>query len=805
VIKNQPNLKKMRTNYLWGILLISFITQAQTEIVGTVIDANYQPVPGTTIIVEETDISVVCDFNGVFKFYTIKDFPITVTATGTGFEPTSFTLDNKESPAIITLKKLNLLDEIVISASRTPERVFESPVSIENFGLRQIKNTPSADFYSGLESLKGVDFNTISVVLKTINTRGFSNFVNTRFVQFVDGMDTSPPALNFVAGNLTGLSELDVKSIEIIPGTSSALYGANTFNGALFMKSKSPFEYQGISSYYRGGVTSQEVAKTNYFQDLGVRMAKAFSKKIAGKFNVAYANGKDWLAGDDTDILSRGVDRSAPDYNGTNIYGDEVGIPLASLVPPLLEAGVLQPEQAAILRDITVTRTGYREAVLQNNQFYSFKFDTSLHYRPFENDLEIIYNGRFNRGNSLLSNATRTALRDFTVIQNKLEVRNDNFFVQGYITQDDAGDTYDMLFTALNINNAWKDNGTWASEYALGYLNFLGTLGEEQAHIRAREIADQGRLEPGTAEFDEAFERVTSTADFTNGSRFVDKSKFTHFNGNYNLNHLINGFADIQVGGSFRKFRLNSLGTFLTDQPDDPIKYSEFGIYLQTQKQFFNNRLKLTGSVRYDKSQLFEGNISPRFAIGYTAGKEKNHNLRASAQTGFRNPTAQDLFGGNDNGLIFLTGSALTNLDRVALTLPLRSNPEVEVTITPRQAYENSFSLSSVRAGAPQKSNLKPVEPERITSFEVGYRAKVNKVVFDISGYYNVYRNFIAYKDVVVPLYGSVDQAVAMTDLTAFGALQNRDIKLFTASTNSSVEINSLGFLAGITGNVFGL
>jgi outer membrane receptor protein involved in Fe transport len=57
-------------------------------------------------------------------------------------------------------------------------------------------------------------------------------------MQLVDGMDNSP-LLNFVLGNLIGLSEIDVQSVELLPGASSALYGANAFNGVLFMTSKS--------------------------------------------------------------------------------------------------------------------------------------------------------------------------------------------------------------------------------------------------------------------------------------------------------------------------------------------------------------------------------------------------------------------------------------------------------------------------------------------------------------------------------------------------------------------------------------
>jgi hypothetical protein len=51
---------------------------------------------------------------------------------------------------------------------------------------------------------------------------------NTRFMQLVDGMDNSSPLLNFVLGNLIG-SEIDVQSVELLPGASSAFVWCQCF------------------------------------------------------------------------------------------------------------------------------------------------------------------------------------------------------------------------------------------------------------------------------------------------------------------------------------------------------------------------------------------------------------------------------------------------------------------------------------------------------------------------------------------------------------------------------------------------
>ena len=136
-----------------------------------------------------------------------------------GYETQKITVGS-DAVYSISLVAGNALDEIVVSASRTPERIMESPVTVERMDSRAIKNTSAPSFYDGLENLKGVDVNTNSLTFKSVNTRGFATFANVRFVQLVDGMDNASPELNFAVGNFLGMNELDVKSVELLPGAS---------------------------------------------------------------------------------------------------------------------------------------------------------------------------------------------------------------------------------------------------------------------------------------------------------------------------------------------------------------------------------------------------------------------------------------------------------------------------------------------------------------------------------------------------------------------------------------------------------
>jgi hypothetical protein len=136
----------------------------------------------------------------------------------------------------------------------------------------------------------------------------------------------------------------------------------------------------------------------------------------------------------------------------------------------------------------------------------------------------------------------------------------------------------------VNINRAWKDDNTWFGEYTGTYVQAtLGGATNEQAHAAARAQAETGRFLPGTPEFQAAFNRSINDPDLSTGSKFQDASKYYHADANYNFSHLID-FAEIQIGGSYRQYSLNSSGTIYTDF-DGPIDYSEFGVYTQIQKR----------------------------------------------------------------------------------------------------------------------------------------------------------------------------------------------------------------------------
>ena len=799
-----------KTLFFAFIVFSSLAMVAQTTISGTVKDAKTgETLPGANIKISGKAVGTSTDFDGNFTLQTSTLPPFTIEVSMLGYKVQKVEITENKQKVVVSLSENETsLDEIVVSASRTPERIMESPVTVERMDARAIKNTSSPSFYDGLENLKGVDINSNSLTFKSVNTRGFATFANTRFMQLVDGMDNSSPALNFALGNLLGMSELDVKTVELLPGASSALYGANAFNGVMFMTSRNPFDDQGISVSLKTGLTTQEAAGDNEIHDFNIRMAYKFSEKFAAKATLSYLNGTEWYATDYRNTANgqyiAGDRNSDINYDGLNVYGDEVSTNIKGVGQVLEGLGVIPTGASALIPSVDVSRTGYEERDLMSYEARSMKFGASLNYRPYGDDrLELIWNSKYGVGNTIYQGLNRYNIQNFFMEQHKLEARGKNFFVRGYLTSEDAKDSFDTRFAAININRAWKDDNTWFGEYVGAYLGAtLAGVPSDQAHAIGRQTAETGRFEPGSAEFQQAFDRITKDPDLVTGSRFQDQTKLYHVDANYNFQDMID-WAEFQLGGSYRLYSLNSNGSIFTDY-DGPIDYDEYGVYTQMQKKFLaEDRLKLTASIRYDKAQNFDGNFSPRVSLAYAAGENKNQNFRASFQTGFRNPTTQDQYIGLNAGSAFLVGSASDNLDRYntpALTLSgdgaaIVGSPTV--TLSGRQAYENAFSLNSVLTGNPTAANVELVKPEKVTAYEVGYRGLVggneSRVTIDMSVYYNSYEDFISNSSVLVPFYGTAgDNSLSLL------AMQNGDYTAFSTYTNSSADISSYGASIGL-------
>ena len=835
-------------------VLFSTIIFAQTTVTGTVTDDNNDPIPGANIVLDAMN-GTVADFDGNFAISVNQNPPFTLTVSSVGFDSKTLNVTSTNLNFNVQLvTSQNLLDEIVVAASRVPERLFESAATIERFDYKDIANSTGTDFYASLDGLKGVQVNSGGLLLQQVNTRGFSTVANLGFLQLVDGMDNSAPGLNFAAGNLLGINELDISSVEIMPGAASALYGANATKGILFMNSKNPFDFPGVSVSYKHGVTSQKAAGDNYYYDIAMRAAHKFSDKFAAKVTVSYVQGEDWHAVDYRDInkLNGAYARPGsapmdptlfPDYDGVNTYGDlpqniNMDLAFAGLViPSLVSQGLMNSTQAAFFGNLFATQTffgtkeiratGYKEVDLTDNKASSMKADVALHYKPTE-DSEIIFNSKLGQGNTMLHWTNRNWLKNFGLQQHKIEYNNKNLNVRFYTTLEDSGNTVDIEALGSAMVLAQPGGGAaWYGAYLNQYFGLSGVYGvinpnpvvglqtilgyaqagftfeqmqnalninDISAHAAARKVANQNLLKPGSPEFIAAYKRASTTGIdiFNGGAGILDTSKSNSFEVNYNLQDLVS-IADIIVGGSYRKYILRSNGTLFTDYTS-PIEYKDMGVYAQAKKSFFGGALNLTGSMRYDKSEFFDGHVTPR--IGGLVFLSENQNIRFSYQTGFQNPSSQDQYIGLDITSAILVGSSPDNIDRFRMDVNGVSDNTQRYTLTGDHIKNNSYTLASIQAGAPELAVLGNVEPQYVESYDIGYRINGKKSAFDINAYFTEWDNFIAAETVITPMY-------MHPTFGGLAAIQMGDFRAVSYDSNTDEVVRTYGLSAEFETELF--
>lgn len=832
----------MKRTYLLHLHLLSYALlllwqQAAAQgltITGTITNQSTgDKIPGVSIGIKGSSVGTITDKNGKFQLITSRALPLTLVISSIGFRTEEIRVIDR-TELNISLRPAEILgQEVVVSASRVPERILESPVSIERLGTRAIRESPAPSFYDMIGNLKGVDVVTSSITLTTPTTRGFGGSGNTRFNQFVDGMDNQAPGLNFSVGNVIGLSELDIDNVELLPGAASALYGAGGTNGTLLMTSKNPFRYQGFSALVTQGVMhlNDPQQSASPYGSYAFRFAKAFNNKFAFKINTALLLASDWQASDDRnyDRAARNVKpgnrNSDPNYDGVNVYGDEISANMQAVAQSVLAAAAAQyaaqyqqntgsqPSQAQInaflasnpqtapfylglnsgsIPSQNVSRTGYNEKALVDYNARNIKIGGALHYK-FNDKLEAIAQANWGSGTSVYTGADRYSLRNFKIGQYKLELKGNNFYIRAYTTQENAGEAYNGTVLAQLINESWRPSTQWFPLYVGTYVGAKKQgASDAQAHAAARAAADKGRLTPGTDGFENAKESIRRNP-IPKGALFTDKSNLYQYDAFYNLSEKIKVF-ELQIGASFRRYSLNSNGTLFADTTGS-IKVDEYGAFLQAGKKLLNEKLKLSASTRYDKNQNFKGRFTPRFSAVYTVVPENY--LRASYQTGFRNPTNQNQYINLNTGNALLIGG----IEAFRNYYNFNNNPvyTAESVVAFRNAY--SRALTQGQSPAQAYAQAQPLltqyrfgefKPERVQSFELGYRGLISKkLLIDAYYYFSQYNDFLGYVNVIQskPKQGPPSQQKL---------LDPRQSQVYNVPVNHTASVNAQGWALGI-------
>ena len=290
------------------------------SISGVILNEKEEPMPGANVLIQGSSIGATTDINGEFQIqrldvgkYDLRVDYIGYYGQSVEFYISKFEIGAEESDKQGNIEKLGIdaeerdnkilkgsnisnvmiklvpklldYDEVIVSASKSQEKVFDAPITVAMVSQRKIKEFSGNDIGHALSKVKGVDVYQAGNGRTNINTRGFMAVFNGRFVTLLNGKKFSDPIFRTAYNNTYPTIMEDIERLELVFGPSSALYGPNAHNGLINIIPKHPNEKPGLDLSYTQGSSG--------FQSQRLRYAKAgdvFSYKI----NLENSQYKEW-------------------------------------------------------------------------------------------------------------------------------------------------------------------------------------------------------------------------------------------------------------------------------------------------------------------------------------------------------------------------------------------------------------------------------------------------------------------------------------------------------------------------------
>jgi outer membrane receptor protein involved in Fe transport len=669
------------------------------------------------------------------------------------------------------------LNEVVVSASRVEESFLQSPVTVEKLNARAIRLSPAASFFDAIENLKGVQVLTPSIGFKVINARGFTNTTNVRFAQLVDGVDNQAPHIGGPIGNVLGPSDLDINNVEIVPGTAAALYGLNAINGLANFTTKNPFNSEGLSVRQQTGINhlndpnvktfGEGGSSVKSYSETSVRYAKVLvADKLAFKINATYLRAYDWVANDQTDINPTGnastglfgADNPAQDQ--VNRYGNE-----SSDRTSLTLGG----------KSYSVARTGYNERDLVDYNAKILKADAAVHYR-FRPGTELVYTYRVASFDNVYQRSNRFRLQGYLLQQHALTLTTPVVQARLYLTKENTGKSYNLRSMGENIDRSYKPDAAWNADFTTAW-NAATASGQPvaQAFATARTAADAGRLQPGTEAFNQRLSQLQDVNNWDVGAALRVRANLLHGEAQVSISEALRraGTAlptnlDLLAGADHRTYLVVPDGNYFVnpspgkDPLADNLTYSKTGGFVQAGGRFFDEKLRLTATLRVDKNDYFAVKFNPRFTAVFSPTQRQN--FRLSYQSGYRFPSLFEGFSNVNSGQVkrigglrvMSTGVFENSFTRASIDA---FNAAVAANINANNSAQTTAQKRASAILANQNTLVKNpytyLKPEYIRSLEVGYKAALGasgRLLVDVDFYYNSYRDFIAQVEAYVPI-----------------------------------------------------
>ncbi|MCC5921899.1 MAG: TonB-dependent receptor [Cyclobacteriaceae bacterium] len=285
------------------------IAQERLIVEGQVRDfETNEPLTGANIVEQGSGKGTVSDVNGFFSLE-VEKAETTLRITMIGYEAQRLRVNAPTKVEVMMESGILMGDELVISASRKPERLTEAPAAISVISSKDLEQMPTYNIGEFLKKVQGVEVVRSGVLGVGINARGFNNAFNVRMLQLNDGRNGMlPGGTGLPAGIYNTIIKEDIERVEIILGPTSALYGPNAHAGVVNTITKDPRTSEGTTIVVGGGNQNQFTTRLRHANALE-------NSKFAYKVNFEYTSGTDFEFVDSVYVNNVAFPELEPDFD----------------------------------------------------------------------------------------------------------------------------------------------------------------------------------------------------------------------------------------------------------------------------------------------------------------------------------------------------------------------------------------------------------------------------------------------------------------------------------------------------------
>lgn len=205
--------------------------------------SSKEPLIGVNIFVEGDKMKgTVTDFDGNYELKVNEGDEVVFRYVG--YEDVKMIATGSQSFNVEMGEQETELTTVVVSASRTKEKILDAPASIVSVDATAIANKAGNNITDHLKNISGVQVMKSGIQGGAPSVRGFNGYFNSDVMSLTDNRVAKLPNTGLNMYQMMTTTDEDIERIEVLKGPAAALYGPNANNGVIHIITKSPLKYQ---------------------------------------------------------------------------------------------------------------------------------------------------------------------------------------------------------------------------------------------------------------------------------------------------------------------------------------------------------------------------------------------------------------------------------------------------------------------------------------------------------------------------------------------------------------------------------